>query len=331
MKSRKLSRRTMIPLAALASAIAASVPTNTARAQSLWWDINGATSGAGGTTPSGSWDLTSANWNGVSTGIGLTTTWTAGDTALFSAGADATGTFTVTIPSNVTIPGVNGITFEEGNITVTGGSLVLTDPNISTLGTHTIASSIGGTVGLTRASGTLPLTLSGSNSYTGATQILTNGRVVISNGNALGPNPADMVSFNPLAATTSTFSGMGLSLLGNITVNKSIILNGGSGTTALGQLDSTSGNNTWAGTVTLAGTSGSVGTGNPEIGVSSGTLTITGPIVSGAAGTVAAFSKTGIGTLVLAGSNSFSSINRILGGTVVVTTDGAPGNRRRTR
>ena len=49
----------------------------------------------------------------------------------------------------MTIPGVNGITFEEGNITVTGGSLVLTDPTINTLGTHTIASSIGGTVGLT--------------------------------------------------------------------------------------------------------------------------------------------------------------------------------------
>ena len=45
-----------------------------------------------------------------------------------------------------------------------------------------------------------------------------------------------------------------MSLSGNITVNKAITINGGSGTTSIGELDNLSGNNTWAGPITLAGT-----------------------------------------------------------------------------
>jgi len=83
----------------------------------LWWDSNGATAGAG-TTPNGIWG-TNAFWNTNSTGGAgsFTTDTTTSDDLVFSAGTDATGTFTVGIKSN-TSEGAKSITVEEGNVTI---------------------------------------------------------------------------------------------------------------------------------------------------------------------------------------------------------------------
>src|SRR6478672_10628164 len=63
-----------------------------------YWDVDTIDQlGAGGPTPSGTWDTTTANWNINADGSGVPTTWTAGDNAVFAAGSDATGSFTVTI------------------------------------------------------------------------------------------------------------------------------------------------------------------------------------------------------------------------------------------
>src|SRR5437870_13217460 len=71
-----------------------------------YWDINGATAGAGGATPSGTWDTgTTANWTTDSTGSSAATTWASANTAIFSAGTDATGLFTVTLVGTETIDG----------------------------------------------------------------------------------------------------------------------------------------------------------------------------------------------------------------------------------
>ena len=78
-----------------------------------YWDINGATPGAGGPTPGGAW--TGSNWSPDSTGSSATTTFTSGDVAIFSAGSDATGTFTVT--GNATAGGIN---VEEGKVIIAG-------------------------------------------------------------------------------------------------------------------------------------------------------------------------------------------------------------------
>src|SRR5436309_7226819 len=82
----------------------------------LYWDINGATAGAGGASPSGIWDAaTTANWSSSSAGTVATVVWTSGDSPQFSAGTDATGPFTVTVNGNVN---VNTIRMEEaGTVT----------------------------------------------------------------------------------------------------------------------------------------------------------------------------------------------------------------------
>src|SRR6266704_1989553 len=101
-----------------------------------YWDINGATSGAGGPTPSGTWSASAANWSTDSTGSSATTTIATdgSDSAIFSAGSDATGTYTISVPSGVT---VGGIVVKNGTVQKASGSAAVT------LGTGSITVSNG--------------------------------------------------------------------------------------------------------------------------------------------------------------------------------------------
>src|ERR1041385_3703508 len=72
-----------------------------AAATSYYWDINGATAGAGGATPSGLWE--GANWSTDSTGASATGNWVEGGFPRFAAGSDATGSYTVTANADHTI------------------------------------------------------------------------------------------------------------------------------------------------------------------------------------------------------------------------------------
>jgi len=85
------------------------------QASTNYWDINGATPGAGGPTPYNIWDTgTTPNWTTDPTGASATTTWADGNDAVFSAGNDATGTYDVSFESD---PTVRSLTVEEGDVT----------------------------------------------------------------------------------------------------------------------------------------------------------------------------------------------------------------------
>src|SRR5687768_3282659 len=86
-----------------------------------YWDIDGATAGAGGATPAGAW--TNTFWSTSADGDIATGLWTADDTAVFSAGTDATGAYTVTLGANQS---ASGVTIEEGTVTLTNNTLTLT-------------------------------------------------------------------------------------------------------------------------------------------------------------------------------------------------------------
>jgi autotransporter-associated beta strand protein len=116
---------------ALVAVATASILAGSANAADKYWDRNSTTAGAGSTTATlnGTWDTgTTANWTTSSAGTIATTTWTAGDRAIFAAGADSSGvSYNVTIsatgsPHNVT----GGLTVEEGNVTLvqTSGSAI---------------------------------------------------------------------------------------------------------------------------------------------------------------------------------------------------------------
>src|ERR1051325_6912078 len=80
-----------------------------------YWDSNGTTAGAG-VNPTGTWG-SSAFWSTASDGTATPGAWTSGDTAVFSAGTDATGTGIVTLSGTQTI---GAITNEDGTISFTG-------------------------------------------------------------------------------------------------------------------------------------------------------------------------------------------------------------------
>ncbi len=144
------------------------------RAQTtFYWDTNGATAGAG-SSPSATWSTSSSdkNWTTSSAGTASTIQWTNGSNAVFSAGTDATGTYTVTVSGTVSTP---GITVAEGSPTFSGGIVTLSGsaPQVSVASgsTLTFNSQIAGTSGFTKT-GTGTLTLgSTANAYTGATTV----------------------------------------------------------------------------------------------------------------------------------------------------------------
>ncbi|MDH2402039.1 autotransporter outer membrane beta-barrel domain-containing protein [Bradyrhizobium sp. SSUT18] len=142
-----------------------------AHAIDYFWDINGATAGAGGTTPSGTWSAGGTTLSTSSTGTtatGAVTTTTA-DRLFFSAGTDATGAYTVTVNGTQNI---NSLIFQEGTATLTGGTLTLggATPTITNTASATISSVIAGTAGLTKA-GAGTLTLSGANTFSGGIDV----------------------------------------------------------------------------------------------------------------------------------------------------------------
>src|SRR5262245_512377 len=101
---------------ALALAVCALNPVP-ARAQSLYWDSNADTAGAG-TTPAGIWG-TDSFWSADPLGLVIPGAWVPGNSAVFSAGTDATGAFAVTLSGAQT---AGSLSFEEGSVTLSGAT-----------------------------------------------------------------------------------------------------------------------------------------------------------------------------------------------------------------
>lgn len=132
-----------------------------------YWDIDGATAGAGGSgTPSGSW--TDSFWSTSVDGTAATATWVAGALPVFSAGTDAVGGYQVDITGS---QDVDSIMFEEGTVTLAGGTIALgnNEPTRIALGAGAIINSvIAGSGGLS-VENDGNLELGGANTYTGTT------------------------------------------------------------------------------------------------------------------------------------------------------------------
>lgn len=106
----------------IAIVVSLLLAANAAAQQELYWDSNGATTGAG-TTPTGTWG-TSAFWSTDQFGTSATanTTTTALSPLTFSAGTDATGTYTVTVNGT---QNAKQLLIEEGAPIFSGGTIAL--------------------------------------------------------------------------------------------------------------------------------------------------------------------------------------------------------------
>ncbi len=218
--------------------------------------------------------------------------WAAGGSAYFGG---EEGTFSITVDG---MQSVDTMRFGTSGYTLSDGILESSGPVFVNAGrTATISASLSGTSGISYNGGTL--TISGANTYTGATTVKT-GMLNIRNNAALGD----------VADGTSVTSGASLELQGGITVNEPLTING-SGISSSGALRSVSGTNTWGGTISVPTAS--------TIKVD-GDLAING-IVSGAG----AITKSGNAVLTLNAANTHSGAFTVSAGQVTLAHASALG------
>ena len=333
----------------------------------VYWDTNGTTAGAGGATPSGTWNTSGATrWNAVAAGTGAVANWVSGNDAVFSAGTDATGAYTVTLGAAMN---VGNLTFQEGTTLITGSTLTFNRVGGSTVDVASglnsqIDSAIAGTVSLTKT-GTGTLLINAANTLSGGT-IVNAGTLAIDGNQVNNRLPASAVvtvnnggTFEIRGVNAQSSSAPAL-----FTVNTGGTLNIVSGASTYGGTDSHAhlGNLTLAGgtvnlsysgsgtaynnesvqldgTVTVTANStiqfgSGATTTNAGIGLNGGTTAFT--VNPGATLTVSAeledmdsgasgFSKSGTGTMVLSGANSYTGATTVSAGVLNIQNASALG------
>lgn len=299
--------------------IAASAPAQI----TLYWDLNGATAGSG-VTPTGIWDTTTANWSASAAGTVATTLYAPASVAVFSAGTDAAGSYTVTVSGTQNAVSISVV---SGNPTFSGGTITLS----GAIPTFSVASGMTATVNSvvddlqtgTTKTGTGTLILAGANSNLGGLTVNA-GVVNLRNNLALGNSGAGAV----------VASGAALELQNNITITGEPLQLSGSGIGGTGALRNISGINSYADNITL--------TAATEIQSDAGSLTLSGGVsgatfgltfdgagntaVSGVIGTTSGtLTKNGTGTLTLSRANTYTGATAINAGTLRINADNRLG------
>ena len=257
----------------------------------VYWDINGTTAGASsGGTATGTWDASNTFFNGTANGTGAVAAWAANDTLNIAAGSNATQAYTITVSGTQVIGGLN---FEEGLVTLSGGTLELfanSSFDVASGLTATVNSTVddgAGTFNLTKT-GAGTLVLGGTNSYNGNT-LINAGTLSISTDLNLGAVPGGVTanSINFTGSGTLQFTGTG-----NPTINSNRGITIG---------------NTFTGTAQVVASANAVAYGG---------------VITGIAGTT--FKKTGAGTLNLSGNSTsaFLGALNVDGGTLTLSGAG---------
>ena len=250
----------------------------------------------------GQWNTTVANWSPANFFV-------TGDKVIFGD-TFPTGAGNVNVVnSNINL-----------NATVTPAAVTFNNTAINY--TLSGASDITGSTGLTK-SGTGALTISNANTFTGNT-LISAGYVEMQNTAALGTNAGTV---------TVAANGAALRLSGGIAVGAKALSLTGTGIANDGALRNVSGNNSYAGAISLGGTA--------RINSDSGTLTLTGGISAtnqnltfGGAGNIteSGVIGTGSGTLTMDGTgtvtlsntaNTYSGQTLIQNGTLSVSSIGS--------
>ena len=220
-----------------------------------------------------------------------------------------------------------------GNLTISGtvalgsdGSAVTRTLTVNNTTTTLSGIVSGGANNALSKAGTGTLVLSGANTYAGATTISA-GALRASNATSLGTT----------AAGTTVASGAALELSGGISIGAEALNLSGTGISAAGALRNISGDNTFAGLITL-GAASQINSDSGNLTISyAGTITGSGfgltiggsgntsisSIIGTGAGTLI---KNGTGTLTLSGVNTYTGLTTISAGTLQIGNGGTTGS-----
>ncbi|MCE9630594.1 MAG: autotransporter-associated beta strand repeat-containing protein [Planctomycetia bacterium] len=269
----------------------AILATNHASAATWYWDTNGTTSGFG--TASGTWGAStffSTSFSGTLT-TGSSTNSTTADTLWF--GTDALGLSSGTIAVSGS-RSIGSMIFggASGTLSLTTGTITLAPSSTITVNnaSTTLSSRLTGSGASLIKTGTGTLNLSGTSDYSGGTTLKA-GRVVVASSGALGSGSGSLtlsdgvLELNTASLSVGTLSGSAWTM------------------------------------ITSAATSG---TRTLSTTISSGSSTFAGSIVNSGSG-VMALTKSGAGTLVLAGSSSYTGGTTVSSGTLVLANGSALG------
>lgn len=207
----------------LAAMLAALVLASHAQGQTAYWDINDAAPGAGGAAPAGVWDLSGLRWNNAD-GDGTAVVWgnTGFGTAVFAAGSDATGAYTVTLGAGTPLK-LSSLTLGSGHLTLSpqtaGDGLdfgtVTAALNVASGAALDITSIINGSGGLTKT-GTGTALLSGTGLPTGA-YIVQAGELQIASGVTVNAGALTLGGSAGAGSTLTLGSGAVFNLGGTLT------------------------------------------------------------------------------------------------------------------
>ncbi len=227
-----------------------------------------------------------------------------------------------------TISSVNSITFNQTSYVLNGGSITLTGSggNVTTNSTYadTINSTLAGSVGLTKL-GAGTLTLAGNNTFTGGTT-LTAGTLNINSATALG-NGTFTITGSTLSMNNTSGAALNLTTNNPQSWNVNQIIVGPSGNNGNNNNSLSMG----TGAITLSPPSSVTNVTVNSTTTSPGiinlalqnTLTIAGNIGEATPGMV--LRKSGNGTLVLSGNNTFTGGVQVAGGMLAINSSTALG------
>ena len=172
--------------------------SSSAFAANLYWDGNGTSAGAG-TAPAGTWG-SSAFWSTSSAGTATTanTLTTTADQLVFSAGSDATGSYTITVSGT---QNARQLSIEEGTLTFSGGTI--------NLGSASNSSATAVVPGIVLATGAGDATIS-SNLGINGLQIFNigSGRKLTLNTGTFTRSAGSSLNVQGAGTVTSTMSGL---------------------------------------------------------------------------------------------------------------------------
>lgn len=336
----KREHRLLHNLGKLAIALSVAFAISQAQAGMQWWDRNGTTTGAGGPSPNGTWDLTTANWTpaGSSTGTAATTTWVQANTAIFSAGqpapGDATGSYTITVGGAITAAGLRHysgnnasgkITYADGggSITMVGGGagafyMHSTGPRYIDI--YAKLGSDSGGISFSKAGNGEVTLYNSANNFSGPIDIRSTGMILRMGAAGVIPTGVTMLTSTAGGAildlngfSTAFDTVKGNVLLNNLNAGRSFTFRAPAGETYSGAV---SGNGdlikNGSGALTMSGTSSSF---NGNLKINQGTLTLSGTLgssatidLNGGALTVSTYTL-GAGQTLKGGGNITGNIN----------------------